>query len=205
MMKSNPLPGSYTWQTWLWYRRDGTPRRKWKGSIYGELIKVVLSECHLWNWSIVAVVSVLAVGYQNVKDIFQKIAYVCWLIEIQRLDASFSSYDLSSRRDLIAYLANLAFVAQEPTGSERKRFIELMELVLEILPETHALIRGELEKIHHTLSQNYNLSPFEMALAIDEIVRDLAVALINLPFGIGREVGEDKSDGESNRVFKVIG
>jgi len=50
MMKNqlyNTLPGSYTWQTWLWYRRDGTPRRKWKGPIYGELIKVVRFECHL--------------------------------------------------------------------------------------------------------------------------------------------------------------
>lgn len=147
----------------------------------------------------------LAVGYQNVKDIFRKIAYVCWLIEIQRLDAGYSSYNLSKRQDLIAYFTDLVFAAQKPTKSERKHFVELMELVFETLPETRTLVRGELEKIHHTLSQDYNLSPFEMALAVDEIMRDLGVALINMPFGIGREVGEDKPDGEPNMAFKVIG
>jgi len=147
----------------------------------------------------------LAVGYQNATEILQKIAYVCWLIELQRLDASYSSYDLSKSQDLIAYFTKLVFAAQKPTRSERKRFIELMELALEVLPEAHVLIRGELEKIHNLLSQNYNLSPLEMALTVNEIIRELGVALINLPFGIGREVGEDKPNGGPNRVFQVIG
>jgi len=147
----------------------------------------------------------LAVGFQNAREILHKTAYVCWLIEIQRIDASYSSYDLSKSQDLIAYFTKLLFTVHKPTRSERKDFVESMELALEVLPETHALIRGGLEKIHHTLSQNYNLSPFEMALTVSEIIRELGVALINLPFGIGRNVGEDKPDGEHNRVFQVIG
>lgn len=44
-----------------------------------------------------------------------------------------------------------------------------------------------------------------MALVINEEVRDLATAIVDVPYEVGLEVGEDEPDDESNTVFEVVG
>jgi hypothetical protein len=39
-----PVFEPYTWKAWMWYRRDGAPRSKWKGVFYGEPCLCIINQ-----------------------------------------------------------------------------------------------------------------------------------------------------------------
>jgi len=100
---------------------------------------------------------------------------------------------------LVTYFATFIYTTQKL----EKKYMESLEQFLENIPETHVRIRRIGPSSSYVVGLDHHWR--RMALAINEEVRDLATAIVDVPYGIRLEVGEDEPDDESNTVFEVVG
>lgn len=99
---------------------------------------------------------------------------------------------------MVTYSATFIYTTQKL----EKKFMESLEQFLENIPETHVRIRRIGPSSSYVVGLDHHWR--WMALAINE-VRDLATAIVDVPYEVGLEVGEDEPDDESNTVFEVVG
>ncbi|KAJ3574347.1 hypothetical protein NP233_g1832 [Leucocoprinus birnbaumii] len=189
-VEDEPIVEPYTWRARLWYRPNGTPRSKWKGVFYT---------------AVTALAVLLLVN--SLQEAVDEIYLLSLLVQMQRIDAKYPQYDLSKPSDVLSYLSEI--VKHLPADEKREDvdvFNQLVERLMEISPELHGRLRGELEKLHNLL-QDATQDPLDTAEAVLQALTDLSGHLVEIwqkAQGVNFEAqGIKKSDGEG--TYEVVG
>lgn len=188
-----PLVEPYTWRVRLWYRRDGMPRSKWKGVFYTVMALSVLT---LIN---------------SLQEAVDEIYLLSLLVQMQRIDAKYSLYDLSQPTHVRSYLSEI--VKHLPNDENKPEdidlFNKLVEHLMEISPDLHGLLRNELEKLHSLLTQDSTKDPLDTAEAVLQALTNLSGDLVKIwqwaqGFNLGPQAVKDKKADEED-TYEVVG
>jgi len=184
-----PLAQPYTWRTRIWYRQDGTPRSKLKGTLYA-----------------ITAFSILIL-FNSLQEASDEIYLLSILVRVQRVDADFSSYDLSTPQGLIDCLSKIvSCLPSEVNREEIDTFNDAIRHLMETTPQLHGHIREQLEGIHNLLIRHQDADPLDTAEALLQELRILGEYLVELSqkaHGIAIGMKEQKpSDGDT---YGVVG
>lgn len=184
-----PIGQPYTWRTRIWYRPDGTPRSKLKGALYA-----------------VTAFSILVL-FNSLQEASDEIYLLSILVRVQRVDADFPSYDLSTSQGVIDCLSKIvSCLPSEVNREEVDTFNDAIRHLMEATPQLHGNIREQLEGIHNLLIQHRNEDPLDTAEVLLQELRILGEYLMELSreaHGIAIGIKEQKpSDSDT---YGVVG
>ncbi|KAF9450002.1 hypothetical protein P691DRAFT_666286 [Macrolepiota fuliginosa MF-IS2] len=186
-----PLVQPYTWKTRLWYRPDGTSRSKWKGAFYAATALSIL---------------VLITSLQEAVD---QLYLLSLLIQVQRVDAKYSEYDLSNAADVVAYLTEVEKCIPHGIPDEDiDRFKQALQHLMEIAPEVHGILREHLEKLHNIIvTQDPDQDLLDVAEVVLQTLTDLGNQLVELAQRVqglaSISLKDQKSNGED--AYGIVG
>ncbi|KAF7300679.1 hypothetical protein HMN09_00953600 [Mycena chlorophos] len=168
---------------WVWYRRDGTPRSKLKGLVFGSLLLGGLYA----TWSTLLVVE--ALDYEHYL--------LSTLVYIQRVDYEFNSVSLSDVNSTLTYFEELVGYFVQPDGDVSSEMLRAFFADLAMLAESpeqreriHGIITAGASGVHDLLLARKGAHAVDTAvLAIDTL--DSAMLLL---IALVDEAGSDGTD-----------
>jgi len=141
----------------------------------------------------------------------EEIHLLSLLIQMQRIDAKYSSYDFSQPSHVCSYLSEI--IKHLPDDENKPEdvdvFSKVMEHLMHISPELHRVLRDELEKFHSLLAKDLTKDPVDTAEAVLEALVYLSGNLMTVwqwAQGLHRASQankEKKADGED--TYEVVG
>ena len=147
----------------------------------------------------------------SLQEAVDEIYLLSLLVQMQRIDAKYSSYDFSQPSHVCSYLCEIVKHLQndENKPEDVDLFSKVVEHLMEISPDLHSVLRNELEKFHSLLAQNSTKDPLDTAEAVLQALINLSSSLMTIwqwAQGVHRanQANKDKkSDGQD--TYEIVG
>jgi len=130
---------------------------------------------------------------------------------MQRIDAKYSSYDLSQPSHVCSYLSEIVkhLPDDEIKPEDADLFGKIVGHLMEVSPDLHGLLRAELEKIHSILALMSTRDPLDTAVVMSQALTILSGNLMRIwqwaqGVHLAAQADKDKkADGED--TYEVVG
>ncbi|KAF8640398.1 hypothetical protein AX17_000067 [Amanita inopinata Kibby_2008] len=170
----------------IWFRKDGTPRSKWKGIAHASLLIFAVYTAY----TTLVVIS----EFGNVN------ALLHILVLVQRADLEYSSADLSTPQGALSYFRDVCRALDDAGPDELAAFFGSLDIFInsnkyspEAVVEVHSLLRETCESVHATLrfSRDKDAEVFEVAKDVLKILEKQMNAMLEI---ILRESKDESSE-----------
>jgi len=147
----------------------------------------------------------------SLQEAVNEIYLLSLLVQMQRIDAKYSSYDFSQPSHVCSYLCEI--IKHLPNDGSMPEDVDLfnkiMEHLMAISPDLHRLLRDELEQLHKLLAINSTMDPLYTAAVVSQILTSMSGDLMRIwqwaqGVHLANQADKDKkADGED--TYEVVG
>jgi len=143
----------------------------------------------------------------SLQEASDEIYLLSILVQVQRVDADFASYDLSTPHGVLDCLSKIvSCLPNEVNREEIDIFNDAIQHLMETTPELRGHLREQLEGIHNLLVQHRNEDPLETAEALLQALRTLGEHLMEFwQQAHGVTIGLKEQKPSDSDTYGVVG